>query len=682
MKIIRQRDEADCGVCALASIIEHYNGYVPLEKIRLDAKTDSKGTSALNLVLASQKYGFESVGVKLKNIYDITKLPAIAHLSFKNGLEHYVVIEKIAKDKITLMDPAKGKVIESLAKFNEAWSKVVLLFYPKTNITVLKENVTIFKIYQTILTKEKTIIKTILMTSFLLSIFTLLLSYYNKILSSFVNSGYTKDYIKVIVIIFASITLLKISLSYFRKYLENHLNKNIDCYIISDFINHLYHLPLNVISSRKPGEIVSRINELSTIKEFIVDLFLLFTLDILVAILITPLLFKINKTLFIILLIELILYLITNLITTKVIYKKVYQNITYNSEFSSILLDDISTFNSIKNLSLVNNHLKVVEKSLTNYLYDTFKLNNFLNKDYIIKYTIDEVSLFLIITLGFYYLAKGSIDLIDMVTFTNIMYLFITPFKNIVNILIKYNYIKATISKINDFLSIEKEPTGVLQEIYGYEIVINNLSYSYNKYQKIFKSISFKIKEGSFVLLKGPSGCGKSTICNILTKNLTDYEGSISIGTINIKDLSLKTINSNITYVNQHEKLFKGTIKENIVLDNDISEVEFEYLCYLCKLDKIIINKPLRYNTFISDDEKNISGGEKQRIILARALLKETNILILDEALSEIDLKTEISILKNIRKVYPEKTIIYVSHKKYPKIFSDTIDLKEVLWHT
>ncbi len=679
MNIIRQRDEADCGVCALASIIKHYNGYVPLEKIRLDAKTDSKGTSALNLVLAAQKYGFESVGVKLNNIYDITKLPAIAHLSFKNGLEHYVVVEKIAKDKITLMDPAKGKVIESLAKFNEAWSKVVLLFYPKTNITVLKEKVTIFKIYQTILTKEKTIIKTILMTSFLLSIFTLLLSYYNKILSSFITSGYTKDYIKIIVIIFAIITLLKISLSYFRKYLENHLNKNIDCYIISDFINHLYHLPLNVISSRKPGEIISRINELSTIKEFIIDLFLLFTLDILVAIFTTPFLFKINKTLFMILFIELLLYLITNLITSKVIYKKAYQNITYNSEFSSILLDDISTFNSIKNLSLVNNHLKEVEKSLTNYLYDTFKLNNFLNKDYIIKYIIDEVSLFLIITLGFYYLAKGSIDLIDIVTFTSIMNLFINPFKNIVNILIKYNYIKATISKINDFLSIEKENTGILQEIYGYEIVMKNLSYSYNKYQKIFNSISFKVKEGSFILLKGPSGCGKSTICNILTKNLTDYEGSISIGTINIKDLSLKTINNNITYVNQYEKLFKGTIKENIVLDNDISEVEFEYLCYLCKLDKIIINKPLRYNTFISDDEKNISGGEKQRIILARALLKETNILILDEALSEIDLKTEISILKNIRKVYPEKTIIYVSHKKYPKIFTDIIDLKEIL---
>lgn len=677
MIVIRQRDESDCGVCALASIIKYYNGYVPLEKIRLDAKTDTQGTSALNLVLAAQKYGFESVGVKLNNIYDITKLPAIAHLSFKNGLEHYVVVEKIAKDKITLMDPAKGKVIESLAKFNEAWSKVVLLFYPKTNITILKNEVTLFKIFNKVVSKEKVIIKTILITSFILSIFTILLSYYNKILSSFIQNGYTKNYIKIIVIIFGIITILKISLLYFRKYLENHLNKNIDCYIISDFINHLYHLPLNVISSRKPGEIISRINELSSIKEFIVELFLLITLDIFIALITIPLLYKINKILFSILIIELILYLLISIITSKVIYKKAYKNITYNSEFSSNLLDDVSTFNSIKNLSLTNNHLKKIEKSLSNYLFDTFKLNNFLNKDYILKYAIDEVSIFLIITLGFYYLAKGNIQLIDLVTFTSIMNLFIAPFKNIVNILIKYNYIKATISKINDFLSIEKETMGKLQEIYGYEIVLNNVSYSYNKYQKIFKNLSFRIKEGSFLLIKGPSGCGKSTICNILTKNITDYEGAISLGTINLKDLSLETINNNITYVNQNEKLFKGTIKENIILDKKISEVEFEYLCYLCKLDKIVIGKPLRYNTFISDDEKNISGGEKQRIILARALLKDTNILILDESLSEIDIKTEITILKNIRKVYSNKTIIYISHKKYPKIFSDIIDLKD-----
>lgn len=680
MNIIRQRDESDCGVCALASIIKHYNGYVPLEKIRLDAKTNTEGTSALNLVLAAQKYGFESIGVKLNNIYDITKLPAIAHLSFKNGLQHYVVVEKIAKDKITLMDPAKGKVIESLAKFNEAWSKVVLLFYPKTNITILKNEVTIFKIYKSIIFKEKIIIKTLLITSFLLSIFTILLSYYNKILSSFISNGYTKEYIKIIVIIFGIITLLKISLSYFRKYLENHLNKNIDCYIISDFINHLYHLPLNIISSRKPGEIISRINELSTIKEFIIELFLLITLDIFIALITIPLLYKISNKLLLILFIEITLYLITSIISSKIIYKKAYQNITYNSEFSSNLLEDISTFNSIKNLSLVNQHLKIIEKSLSNYLYDTFKLNNFLNKDFIIKYFIDEISAFLIITLGFYYLAKGTINLIDLVTFTSIMNLFINPFKNIINTLIKYNYIKATISKINDFLSIDKEKAGELQEIYGHEIIINNLSYSYNKYQKIFKNLNIKIKEGSFNLIKGPSGSGKSTICNILTKNITDYEGSISLGTINLKDLSLKTINKNITYVNQNEKIFKGTIKENIVLDNKISEVEFEYLCFLCKLDKIVLNKPLRYNTFISNDEKNISGGEKQKIILARALLKDTNILILDESLSEVDTKTEISILKNIRMVYPNKTIIYISHKKYPKIFSNVYDLKEYLW--
>ena len=103
MIVVRQRDEKDCGVCALLSIIRHYKGNVPLEKIRLDAKTTNEGTTALNLILASQKYGFEAVGVKLNSIYDIKQFPAIAHMNLKKGYTHYVVIEKITKDKIVIM---------------------------------------------------------------------------------------------------------------------------------------------------------------------------------------------------------------------------------------------------------------------------------------------------------------------------------------------------------------------------------------------------------------------------------------------------------------------------------------------------------------------------------------------------------------------------------------------------
>ena len=113
MKIVKQRDELDCGVCCLASVIKHYKGNVPLEVIRLDAKTNNSGTSALNLILAAQKYGLDGSGLELESLKSIKKLPAIAHLKLKNGLNHYVVIYKITKDKVVVMDPGKGKVVKT-----------------------------------------------------------------------------------------------------------------------------------------------------------------------------------------------------------------------------------------------------------------------------------------------------------------------------------------------------------------------------------------------------------------------------------------------------------------------------------------------------------------------------------------------------------------------------------------
>ena len=148
---------------------------------------------------------------------------------------------------------------------------------------------------------------------------------------------------------------------------------------------------------------------------------------------------------------------------------------------------------------------------------------------------------------------------------------------------------------------------------------------------------------------------------------------------MNYKDISIKTIRDNITYVGQNENIFTGTIKENIILDNKISDIDLNKVCKICKVDDIISKKTFRLESVIGSDEGNISGGEKQRIILARAVLKNSNILILDEALSEVDINLELEILKNIRESYKNKTIIYISHKKYPNIFDEVINM-EAVW--
>ena len=682
MIVVRQRDEKDCGVCALLSIIRHHKGNVPLEKIRLDAKTTNEGTTALNLILASQKYGFEAVGVKLNSIYDIKQFPAIAHMNLKKGYTHYVVIEKITKDKIVIMDPAKGKVVMKVNDFICEWSNVVLLFYPKQKIIVLKNEVTIFKLFTRVMKSEKGLIKIIIFVSFLLMLLSILLGYYFQILFSSITNGYSYKYLKIIVVIFLIFTIFKIILSFYRTYLENHLNKNIDCLLNSDFLSHLYNLPLNVITSRNAGEIISRVNDLTSIKNIITEIFMSSTLDLILVVIAVPLLINISKNLFFILFLIIILYFLIGLIFSKVIFKRAYQNISYEADFNNNLIEDIKMINSIKNLNIVSPALKKLESKLTNYLYDSYLLNIVINNEKTLKSIIYEIGFFIINTYGLYLLYKSKISLINIITFNTLLSLFLDPLKNIVDSIPKYCYMKATISKINDFLSLKKENLGNIEETYGYELRFKNLTYSYNKFESIIKNFNLVIPEGNFILLKGPSGSGKSTICNILNKYINDYDGNILLGAINIKDLSINTIRNNILYVNQNENIFSGTIRENIALDKKISEVDFQYICYLCKIDEIVKKRPLRYETFISPDENNLSGGERQRIILARALLNSFNILLLDEALSEVDMKLELSILKNMRKLYKDKTIIYISHKKYPKIFDNVINLGSSICHT
>lgn len=678
MKIVRQQDEKDCGVCSLLSIIRYYKGNVPLEQLRLDARTNNEGTTALNLVLASQKYGFDAVGMKVENLNDIKRLPAIAHLNLKKGYSHYVVIEKVTKDKIILMDPAKGKVVKFLWEFQKEWSGVVLIFYPKQKIMVLKNDVTLFTIFKKVFISEKNLIKIIVLVSFLLTIFTIALGYYFQMFNSLYLNKYPINYLKVLVLVFAIFTCFKLFLTYYRSYLENHLNKNIDCLITSDFLKHLFNLPLNVITSRKSGEILSRVNELTSIKGLITEIFITYTLDFLIVVITTFLLIRISSKLFLILFLTTIFYLFVGIITKKSIFEKAYQNISIESEFNNTVLENIKMINSIKNLDAVDGTLNKIERKLTHYLYDTYKVNTILNKINIFKVSCYEIGFFLINTFGFYFVYKGIINMIDLITFNALLNLYFEPLKNIVDSIPKYSFMKASITKINDFLGVRAEILGEKTSTDGYDISINNLNYSYNKYQNVLKSVNLNIKEGEFVLLQGASGSGKSTLCSILNKYITDYTGDILFGKMNYKDLSIKTIRENIVYVGQNENIFTGSIKENITFGNKVSDLNFDKICKICKVDDVANKKTFSYESLIGSDEGNISGGEKQRIILARAVLKDFNVLILDEALSEVDIKLELEILKSIRENYKDKTIIYISHKKYSNIFDKVINMEAV----
>ncbi len=132
--IVKQRDIRDCGICSLESIIKYHGGYIPLETLRLETKTNKNGTTALNLINTAKKIGFDAYGIKTKDLDNNMNLPAIAHIVTEKGLNHFVVIYKITNKSVYIMDPAKGYIKEDIDEFKNKWSNVILLFKPYKKI--------------------------------------------------------------------------------------------------------------------------------------------------------------------------------------------------------------------------------------------------------------------------------------------------------------------------------------------------------------------------------------------------------------------------------------------------------------------------------------------------------------------------------------------------------------------
>ncbi|NLA33038.1 MAG: ABC transporter ATP-binding protein [Mollicutes bacterium] len=236
-------------------------------------------------------------------------------------------------------------------------------------------------------------------------------------------------------------------------------------------------------------------------------------------------------------------------------------------------------------------------------------------------------------------------------------------------------FIRASYHKINDFISFPEEDLNECSQFILGDIEIKNLDYSYNGHDLILKNINLSIKHQEKVILEGPSGSGKSTLCKLIMRMMKYDRGEILVNEVNLQDYDLQTIRSNICYISQDEVLFTDTIKENILLGK--SSNDLQNVIEICQIEDILKNKPFRLETFLLEQGSNLSGGEKQRIILARGLLNDCPIIILDEALSEVSKEMEKNILLNILRNYPDRTIIYVSHHKPTNIFDRVINLED-----
>jgi len=679
IEVVKQQDLQDCGACSLSCIIKYYDGYVPLEKIRDDTCTTNNGTTAYHLIEAARSYGFEALGVKVDDVkVKDAYFPAIAHVVLKNGLNHFVVVYKFSKNYVWLMDPAVGKTKMKYEDFRVIWDNILILLSPIAKIIKYDKNVTISSLLIKLILKNKVIFIKICFINLILMLFTILNSFYFQIAVSSINLGQDKILLNSLIIIFTLTLTFKVILNYIKNYYLVYFYKNLDVELFSDFLDHIFNLPLKFMQNRSTGEIVSRVQELSEIKEFLAEFFTNVLLNTVLVIGSMVVLYSLNSKLFLILCFVIAIYVIVGLLFSKFIYRCVKDNIRTTTDFNSALVENIEANTSIKNLGLIKPFLRHLEEKLVLMFRSNFKTQKTLNNISLSKEFIYELGIFLVISIGVILIYHNELDVLTLITFHSLILYFVNPIQDFINLLPKYNYLKATFNKLSEFINIKpEEDREGIKEMNSNSIEFCDVSFSYNL-ASVLEHLSFQIEPSEKVFLKGPSGCGKSTICNLLYSSKKISNGIIKLGGVNMADYSLSTTLKNILYVGQNEKLLTGTIRENIICFRDISDEEFRLVTEICRIDSIVEKRPNRYNSVINAMQNNLSGGELQRIILARALLKRTKILILDEALSEVNFELELDIIDDIKKYYPECTLIYVSHKDVSRKFTKILDMGEL----
>lgn len=675
--IVRQQDAKDCGVCCLESIIKYYGGFVPLERLRAETRTDINGTTAYHLIKTAKKYGFTALGKKNVKLDDKNLiLPAIAYVITDQGMNHFVVIYRISKNYVTIMDPAKGLKTIKKEEFTKIWTNIVLLFKPFKKIPYFELKYKLKDLFMDILIKErKLIFKTIFIT-FIITVLSLISSYFLKIAIYSIENSYLNTTLFIIFIYFF-VYIFKVYFEYIRTDLTIYLNKDIDLLLIPEFISHIVNLPLDIINSRTSGEILTRVRDLNNIKDLFSDIFITIILDLFLTISSIYLLYSINSHLFFILCIVAILYIIVGLLTNPMINKMINDNIDLETEFNKTVSEKISSLESIKNLCLTNVTNSILEEKYCAYEENTFFHTKQLNFFLTIKQSINEIGVFILTSIGLYLISQNKLSLISLITFTSLLSYFIDPIKNTIDLLPKFSLINLSFDRITEYINLEEETLGTKVPFKTGDIVFKNITYSYDDINNILDNISLTIPQNSHVIIKGHTGCGKSTLIKMINRTINDYQGNITIADINIKDYSLITLRSNILYVSQREKIFNDTILNNIVLNHHISQKELNKVLKITKVDEIINKKSLRLESILYDEGYNLSGGERQRIILARSILRHPKILLLDESLSEIDRVSEKEILKSLDEYLTDTTIIYISHTN-TDYFNTVIEMGDI----
>ena len=680
LSLIRQRDISDCGAACLVSVCAYYGLHIAVSRMRQMVRTNQNGTSVLGILEAAMELGLHAKGVRADyGSLEQTIFPSIVHVIIDQKVSHYMVLMKVSARGVIVMDPTEGRFRKiSEENFIKIWSGIVILIKPGErfcpNIKIshtdrLKAHINPFKKY---------LIKATLCAA-IASVLGLTISIYVKEVIDVILVGRETNLLDIISAIAIMLLFTQFLVSIIKNTMVLKTASSVNCSLIMEYYKHVLSLPQSFMNNMRVGEMLSRVNDAAKITTFINDVAINLIVNLLIVVFSLAFMFYYNWKIAIFILLIVPVYGLLFYINNRINNRCQRDIAISGAELESCLVESFAATTTIRHLALKN------------YFYGrtTGKLNHLLNNVFnisviqsFIQHSADlfaRIFTIILMWIGSYHVIGNKMTAGELISFYTLLTWFSIPLMYVFGASKSFIDAKIAIERLFEIMDIEPEVNGWKKICSGkvLRIEFKNVQFNYGS-EPLLKCINLSILSGTITGIRGKSGSGKSTLASLLIKLYKPRFGKITINDIDLNEIDSENLTAMISIVMQKTDLFSGTIAENIMLGCLPDEDRLADICDRLGITRFTSFLPHGMKTIITEQGNNLSGGQKQRISLARALFRNTPVLILDEATTAIDAESEEEIMQTIEWYKTiGNTVIIIAHSDSTLKICDNIVVLE-----
>ncbi|MEZ9525911.1 peptidase domain-containing ABC transporter [Enterovibrio norvegicus] len=648
LPIYLQSNNVECGITCVAMVSTFYGYITDVASIRRKYETSLNGTSVADLIRISESLGLESrpLRIDLNDLKNLS-LPCILHWN----MDHFVVLKKLTKKGAVIHDPASGELLVTSEDIYNKFTGIALELKPGLNFRRKKEvqSISISSLLGKTIGLKSTIANLFLVTLSLQAIL-LLLPLFNQWIIDDVISTKDRELLTILGVGVLTLTLTQVVINFARSWLIICLSTKLSFLWSSHVVSHLFNLPIPWFERRHIGDVTSRFGSVSQIQQTITNNFIEIILDGVFSITILLVLFAYSQTLSFIVILSVVLYFIIRILYYIPLKSALEKSILSSAECESNFLETIRGISSVRLINATNKRVSLWQNLKVISINDGVKVEKLNLVVSTLNGLIFSVENIAILVIAATMVMDQTLTVGMMIAFLSYKAQYIDRTIMLIDRALEFKILKLQCERLADIMLSDRENTNSNtyydEKMLKGNVCIDNVTFYYDDISNpVIKNLSININAGESVAITGLSGCGKSTLVKLLLGIHKPQEGSIYVDGLNINEISLGKYRESIGVVMQEDRLFSGTIMENICFFSESPDLNrVKEAAKLASIDKDIEAMPMKYNSLVGDMGDALSGGQKQRIIIARAMYGKPRMLIFDEATSNLDVGNENSI--------------------------------------